>query len=104
MANKPVLFYGIEAMAEAGITRGRASSSRPRPATRSATAAGDGSQFGVQITYIEQDAPLGLAHAVLTAEAFLGDSPFVMYLGDNLLRDGIARARRDLPDRASPTR
>jgi dTDP-glucose pyrophosphorylase len=52
-------------------------------------AAGDGEPFGVSITYIEQDAPLGLAHAVLTAEPFLGDMPFVMYLGDNLLRDGI---------------
>jgi glucose-1-phosphate thymidylyltransferase len=52
-------------------------------------AAGDGSAFGASLTFIEQEAPLGLAHALLTAEGFLGQSPFVMYLGDNLLRDGI---------------
>jgi glucose-1-phosphate thymidylyltransferase len=66
------------------------------------SAAGDGSQFGVRIEYIEQDAPLGLAHAVLTAEPFIGDSPFVMYLGDNLLRDGITdlvdQFRAEAPD------
>jgi glucose-1-phosphate thymidylyltransferase len=54
-------------------------------------AVGDGSQFDTSIEYIEQDAPLGLAHAVLTAERYLGDAPFVMYLGDNLLRDGIVQ-------------
>ncbi len=88
MANKPVLFYGIEAMAAAGI-REVGIIIAPETGGEIRAAAGDGSQFGVAIEYIEQDAPLGLAHAVLTAEPFLADSPFVMYLGDNLLRDGI---------------
>src|SRR5215218_2819817 len=88
VANKPVLFYGIEAMAEAGI-EDVGIIIAPETGGEIREAAGDGSRFGVQIRYIEQEAPLGLAHAVLTAEEFLGDSPFVMYLGDNLLRHGI---------------
>src|SRR5215208_3672948 len=88
VANKPVLFYGIEAMAEAGIEEVGIIIA-PETGSEIREAAGDGSRFGVRIEYIEQDAPLGLAHAVLTAEEFLGDSPFVMYLGDNLLRNGI---------------
>jgi glucose-1-phosphate thymidylyltransferase len=88
VANKPVLFYGIEAMAAAGIEEVGIIIA-PETGGEIREAAGDGSQFGVKITYVEQDAPLGLAHAVLTAEPFLGDDPFVMYLGDNLLQGGI---------------
>jgi glucose-1-phosphate thymidylyltransferase len=88
VANKPVLFYGIEAMAAAGIDEVGIIIA-PETGAEIQSAAGDGSAFGISIQYIEQDAPLGLAHALLTAEPFLGDSPFVMYLGDNLLRDGI---------------
>ncbi len=89
VANKPVLFYGIEAMAEAGIEEVGVVIA-PETGREIEEAAGDGSRFGVRIEYIVQDEPLGLAHAVLTAGAFLGTSPFVMYLGDNLLQGGIS--------------
>jgi glucose-1-phosphate thymidylyltransferase len=88
VANKPVLFYGIEAMAQAGIQE-IGIIIAPETGQEIREAAGDGSRFGVAITYIVQDEPAGLAHAVLTAEPFLADAPFVMYLGDNLLQGGI---------------
>ena len=101
VANKPVLFYGIEAMAEAGIEEVGIIIA-PETGPEIEAAAGDGSRFGVRITFIVQDEPLGLAHAVLTAEQFLGTSPFVMYLGDNLLQGGIAELvaafRKNQPD------
>jgi glucose-1-phosphate thymidylyltransferase len=101
VANRPVLFYGIEAMARAGI-EDIGIIIAPETGGEIRTAAGDGSQFGVRLTYIVQDEPAGLAHAALTAEPFLGDDPFVMYLGDNLLQGGIGELvttfRRSGPD------
>ncbi len=88
VAGKPVLFYGLEAMAAAGISQVGIIIGDTGDEIRAAV--GDGSRFGLAVTFIPQDAPRGLAHAVLTAEEFIGDSAFCMYLGDNLLRDGVA--------------
>jgi glucose-1-phosphate thymidylyltransferase len=87
IANKPILFYGIEAMVAAGITD--IGIITGDTAAEVEAAVGDGSRFGASVTFIPQEAPLGLAHAVLTARDYLGDERFVMYLGDNLIRDGI---------------
>jgi glucose-1-phosphate thymidylyltransferase len=87
VANKPILFYGIEAMAAAGITEIGIIVGDTRAEVMAAV--GDGSQFGVAVTYIAQEAPLGLAHCVLIAEPFLGEDDFVMYLGDNLLEQDL---------------
>src|SRR5436853_1435390 len=87
VANKPVLFYHVEAIVAAVITRIGIIVGDTRREIKAAV--GDGSRFGARVTYIEQEAPLGLAHAVLIAEAFLAYSPFVMYLGDNLIAGGI---------------
>jgi glucose-1-phosphate thymidylyltransferase len=89
VANRPVLFYGIEALVAAGISE-IGIVIAPETGDEIRDAAGDGSRFGASITYIVQDQPAGLAHALLCGEEFLAGSRFVMYLGDNLLRDGIA--------------
>ena len=89
IANKPILFFGIEFMREAGITE--IGMIVGDTAEEIEAACGDGAQFGVKLTYIPQSAPLGLAHAVKTAQPFIGTDSFCMYLGDNLLRDGIAQ-------------
>jgi glucose-1-phosphate thymidylyltransferase len=87
VANKPVLFYGLEAIRDAGITQVGIVVGDTEPAIKAAV--GSGQAFGLEVTYIRQSAPLGLAHAVLVARDFLGDDDFVMYLGDNFIVGGI---------------
>jgi len=89
VANRPILFYGIDALREAGIVEIGIVVGDTKEEIKEAV--GDGSQFDVKVTYIEQDEPLGLAHAVKISEDFLNEDPFVMYLGDNILKTGIKR-------------
>ena len=100
VANKPILFYGIEALAASGITDIGIVVGDTHQEIRDAV--GDGSRWGVRVSYIQQEAPLGLAHAVLTAEPFIGTDSFCMYLGDNLIREKLAplveRFRADKPN------
>ncbi len=87
VANKPILFYAIEAIKDAGITDIGIIVGDTREEIEAAL--GDGSEWGVKITYVEQEEPLGLAHAVKVARPYLGKEPFVMFLGDNLVKEGI---------------
>ncbi|HUD77794.1 MAG TPA: glucose-1-phosphate thymidylyltransferase [Streptosporangiaceae bacterium] len=87
VANKPVLYYGLEAIADAGITDVGIVVGETAAAIQDAV--GDGSAWGLKVTYIRQEAPLGLAHAVLISRDYLGDDPFVMWLGDSFLLGGI---------------
>jgi glucose-1-phosphate thymidylyltransferase len=87
VANKPVLFYGLEAIRDVGITDVGIVVGDTGPAIREAV--GEGSAFGLNVTYLRQQTPLGLAHAVMIAREFLGDDDFVMYLGDNFIVGGI---------------
>ncbi|GAA4514425.1 MULTISPECIES: glucose-1-phosphate thymidylyltransferase [Nonomuraea] len=87
VANKPVLFYGLEAIAAAGIREAGLVVGDTWAEIEAAV--GDGSAFGLEVTYLRQEAPLGLAHGVLIARDYLGDDDFVMYLGDNFVVGGI---------------
>ena len=93
VANKPVLYYGLEALVAAGIEDIGIVVGETHAEIRDAV--GDGSRWNARVTYIEQDAPRGLAHAVKISESFIGGDPFVMYLGDNLLNKGITQFVRD---------
>jgi glucose-1-phosphate thymidylyltransferase len=92
VANKPILFYGLEQLRDAGITDIAIIVGDTHAEIEAAV--GDGSALGIRATYIRQDAPLGLAHAMLTAADFL-DEDFVMFLGDNLIEGGIAHLVAD---------
>lgn len=87
VANKPVLFYGLEQLRDAGITDIGIIVGDTREEVMAAV--GDGSDLGLNVTYIHQEAPLGLAHTVLIARDYLADDDFCMFLGDNFLLGGI---------------
>lgn len=92
IANQPILFYGLRHLAAAGIREVAIILGPIQEGIREAV--GTGSAFGLEVQYIEQGEPKGLAHTVLCARSFLADDPFVMYLGDNLLQEGVSRFRR----------
>jgi len=93
VANKPILFYGIEAVREAGIKNVGIVVGETKNEIKNAV--GTGTKWGVNVTYIEQEKPLGLAHAVKISKGFIKNESFVMYLGDNLIKDGITSLVRE---------
>lgn len=99
LANKPILFYGLETLRDAGVVEVGIIVGDTRAEVMEAV--GDGSKFGLEVTYIPQEQPLGLAHCVYIAHDFLKDSDFVMFLGDNLIKDGITSFANSFRTRAS---
>lgn len=96
LANKPMIYYPIQTLKDAGITDvGIIVGHTPQRIQEIKDAVGDGSKFGINVTYIEQDAPSGLAHAIKTAKEYLTsnnpDSKFIVHLGDNILKNGVAQ-------------
>lgn len=98
VVNKPILWYGIESIVAAGITDIGIILS-PETGEEIKAKTGNGEQFGAKITYITQESPEGLAHAVKIAQPFLEDSPFVMYLGDNLIQDSLDKFLANFQDK-----
>ncbi|MFB6287105.1 MAG: glucose-1-phosphate thymidylyltransferase [Candidatus Bipolaricaulia bacterium] len=100
VANRPVIHYTLDALREAGITDIGIVVS-PNVEAQFKSALGDGSPWGVRLSYIRQSDPKGLAHAIGCAREFVGDDPFLVYLGDNLLEQGLTGFVRDYE--ANPT-
>lgn len=101
VGNKPILFYGLEDLAAADITEVGIVIS-PETGDEVRAAVGDGSRFGIRPVFIVQDRPMGLAHALKTALPFVDGDDCLMYLGDNLVKEGVADVVRDF-EHARPT-
>jgi glucose-1-phosphate thymidylyltransferase len=93
VANKPILHYVMDQLAGAAIRQvGVIISPETGDQVRQALSA---NPWGLEFTFIAQDQPLGLAHAVKVARPFLGEDPFIMYLGDNLIGERVERFVRE---------
>jgi len=87
IANKPIIFYGIESLVNAGVKEVGIVVGDTAEEVKKIV--GDGSRWNIKIEYIHQPAPLGLAHAIKVSRDFLKEEPFIMYLGDNILKEGV---------------